>query len=137
VNWKPADEGREAAAGEWTVGDRVKARANAINVRTGSRGTVARFSGVGGHPLVDFAGSGLVLIRAEHLERDDDARPEARSPGGPRSSATTRLSATPRAAAVVATPPPPLPDWFDRPPQPRVWNGTVSTPELWEENIAR
>ena len=136
MNWKPADEGHEAAAGEWTAGDRVKARANAIKVRTGSCGTVVRFSSVGGHPLVDFAGSGLVLIRAEHLERDDDARPEARSSGGPRSSGTTRLSATPRPPAGEAAPSPPAPDWCDRPPQPRVWNGTVSTPEQWEEIIA-
>ena len=102
VNWKPTDEGHEAAAGEWTAGDRVKARANTIKVRTGSPGTVTGFSTVGGHPLVDFAGSGLVLIRAEHLERDDDAPPEARSPNRPRSSGTTRLSNTPRAPAVAA-----------------------------------
>ena len=100
----------------WTVGDPVTARANTIKVRAGSRGTVVGFSGVGGHPLVDFAGSGLVLIRAEHLERDDDATTEARSPGRPRSSGTTRLSATPRPPAVAAAPPPPPPDWFDRPP---------------------
>src|SRR5687768_7291672 len=54
VNWKPTDEGHEAAAGGWIVGDRVRARANAINVRVGSRGAVVGFSGVGGHPLVDF-----------------------------------------------------------------------------------
>jgi hypothetical protein len=136
VNWKPVDEGHEAAAGGWTAGDRVKARANAIKVRTGSRGTVVGFSSVGGHPLVDFAGSGLVLIRAEHLERDDDARPEARSSGGTRSSGTTRLSATPRPPAAAAAPSPPPPDWCDRPPQPRVWDGTLSTPDQWEENIA-
>ena len=56
MNWKPTDEGHEAAAGEWTAGDRVKARANTIKVRTGSPGTVMGFSTVGGHPLVDFAG---------------------------------------------------------------------------------
>jgi hypothetical protein len=75
------------------------------------------FSEVGGHPLVDFDDSGLVLIRAEHLERDD-APAAARSPGGPRSSGTTRLSATPRPPAVEAAPPPPPPEWFARPPQP-------------------
>ena len=69
------DEGHEAAAGEWVVGDHVAARANEIKVRAGSRGTVVGFSAVGGHPLVDFGGSGLVLIRAEHLARDDDRRP--------------------------------------------------------------
>jgi hypothetical protein len=116
VNWKPRDEDHAAAAGEWTVGDQVAARANAIKVRAGSRGTVVGFSAVGGHPLVDFAGSGLVLIRAEHLQRDGDATSEARSLGGPRSSGMPRLSATPRPAAVAAAPPPPPPDWFDRPP---------------------
>jgi hypothetical protein len=136
VNWKPADEGHEAAAGEWTAGDRVKARANAIKVRTGSRGIVVGFSSVGGHPLVDFAGSGLVLIRAEHLERDDDAPPETRSPNGPRSSGTTRLSDTPRLPSVAVAPLPPPPDWFERPPQPQVCNRTVCTSEQWEENIA-
>ena len=136
MNWKPADEGHEAAAGEWTVGDRVKARANAIKVRTGSRGTVTGFSSVGGHPLVDLAGSGLVLIRAEHLERDDDATPEARSPGGPQSSTTTRLSATPRPPAGKAAPTPPLPDWFDRPPRPQASNGRASPTEHSDEKLA-
>jgi hypothetical protein len=116
ATWKPTDEGHEAAAGEWTVGDHVAARANAIKVRTGSRGTVVGFSSVGGHPLVDFAGSGLVLIRAEHLERDDDSTPEVRPAGGPRSSGMPRLSDTPRPPAVAAAPSPPPPDWFDRPP---------------------
>ena len=110
------NEGHEAAAGEWTVDDRVQARANAIKVRAGSRGTVVGFSSVGGHPLVDFAGSGLVLIRAEHLERDDDSSPEVRSAGKPRSSGMPRLSDTPRPPAVAAAPPPSPPDWFDRPP---------------------
>jgi hypothetical protein len=117
VNWKAADEGHDAAAGEWSVGDRVTARTNEIKVRTGSRGTVVSFSSVGGHPLVNFAGSGLVLIRAEHLERDGDAPPEAKPPGRSRSSSTTRLSDTPRPPAVAAALPPPLPDWFDLPPQ--------------------
>src|SRR5215217_6358212 len=85
MTWKPTDEDRDAAAGEWSVGDRVTARTNEIKVRTGSRGTVVGFSSVGGHPLVDFAGSGLVLIRAEHLARDDDSTTEARTPGRPRS----------------------------------------------------
>jgi hypothetical protein len=115
VTWKPIDEGHEAAAGEWTVGDHVAARANEIKVRAGSRGTVVGFSAVGGHPLVDFAGSGLVLIRAEHLQRDGDATIEVRSPGSPRSSGTTRLSNTPRPPAIAAAPPPTPPDWFDRP----------------------
>ena len=84
MTWNPRDEGHEAAAGEWVVGDHVAARANEIKVRAGSRGTVVGFSAVGGHPLVDFAGSGLVLIRAEHLARDDDSTTEARSPGRPR-----------------------------------------------------
>src|ERR671911_1528220 len=119
------NEGHEAA-GEWTVDDRVQACANAIKVRAGSRGTVVGFSSVGGHPLVDFAGSGLVLIRAEHLERAGDAPPEARSPGRPRSSGTTRLSDTPRARAVVAAPSPPPPDWFDRPPQLQVSDGKAT-----------
>jgi hypothetical protein len=135
VNWKPAGEGHEAAAGEWTAGDRVKARANAIKVRTGSRGTVTGFSSVGGHPLVDFAGSGLVLIRAEHLERDDHAPPEARAPGGPQSSTTTRLSATPRPPAGKAAPTPPLPDWFDRPPRLQVSNGKASPTEHADEKF--
>src|SRR5215212_7238542 len=96
MTWKPLAPDRDAAAGEWSVGDRVTARANEIKVRAGSRGTVVSFSSVGGHPLVDFAGSGLVLIRAEHLDRDDDAPPEARPLGRSRSSSTTRLSDTPR-----------------------------------------
>jgi hypothetical protein len=121
VNWNPVDEGHEAAAGEWSVGDRVKARANTINVRTGSPGTVTGFSTVGGHPLVDFAGSGLALIRA---------------PNRPRSSATTRLSGTPRAPAVTAAPLPPPPDWFDRPPRLQVSNGQASPTELSDENLA-
>jgi hypothetical protein len=132
VNWKPADEGHEAAAGGWVVGDHVTARANEIKVRSGSRGTVVGFSAVGGHPLVDFAGPGLVLIRAEHLERGDDSAPEANSLGRPRSPGTTRLSATPRPAAAAAAPPPPMPDWFDRPPQPLGSNGQASTPDLSE-----
>jgi hypothetical protein len=94
------------------------------------------FSAVGGHPLVDFAGSGLVLIRADHLERDGDAPPEARSPGRPRSSGTTRLSDTPRPPSVAAAPPPPPPDWFDRPPQLQVSHGLASTPVLSEKEIA-
>jgi len=136
VNWNPVDEGHEAAAGEWTAGDRVKARSNTINVRTGSPGTVTGFSTVGGHPLVDFAGSGLALIRAEHLERDNDAPPEARSPNRPRSSATTRLSGTPRAPAVTAAPLPPPPDWFDRPPRLQVSNGKASPTEHSDEKFA-
>jgi hypothetical protein len=127
VSWKPTDEGHEAAAGGWIVGDRVRARANEIKVRAGSRGTVMGFSSVGGHPLVDFAGSGLVLIRAEHLERDDDAPTEAKSTGGSRSSGTTRLSSTPRPSATAAAPSPPPPDWFDRPPRPQVDEGNAST----------
>jgi hypothetical protein len=115
LTWKPTDEGHDAAAAEWTVGDQVTARANAITARVGSRGTVVGFSGEGGHPLVDFGGFGRVLIRAEHLDRDDDGPGEASSPGRPRSSGTTRLSATPRPSTVVATPPPPPPDWCDRP----------------------
>jgi hypothetical protein len=126
VNWKPIDEGHAAAAGEWTVGDHVAARANAIKVRAGSRGTVVGFSSVGGHPLVDFSGSGLVLIRAEHLARDDDPTTETRTPGGRRSPGTTRLSDTPRARAVVAAPSPPPPDWFDRPPQLQVSDGKAT-----------
>jgi hypothetical protein len=117
--WKPTDAGHDAAAGDWTVGDRVTARTTAITARAGSCGTVVGFSGVGGHPLVDFDGPGRVLIRAEHLraeqlECDDDAPTEARSPGRPRSSGTTRLSATPRPPAVAVAPAPPPPDWFDR-----------------------
>jgi hypothetical protein len=136
VTWKPRDEGHEAAAGEWSVGDGVTALANEIKVRAGSRGIVVGFSAVGGHPLVDFAGSGLVLIRAEHLERDDDPSPEARSPGRPRSSVTTRLSDTPRARAVVAAPSPPPPDWFDRPPQLQVSDGKATTTRHSENEIA-
>ena len=136
MNWKPIDEGHAAAAGEWTVGDHVTARANEIKVRAGSRGTVVGFSAVGGHPLVDFTGPGLVLIRAEHLQRDGDATSEARSPGGRRSPGTTRLSDTPRPRAVAAAPPPPPPDWFDRPPQPQVGNGKATTRERSEETIA-
>jgi hypothetical protein len=136
VNWKPRDEGHEAAAGEWTVGDDVTARANEIKVRTGSRGTVVGFSAVGGHPLVDFAGSGLVLIRADHLERDDHLTSEARPPGRRRSPGSMRLSDTPRPPSVAAAPPPPPPDWFDRPPQPQVSHGLASTPVLSEEKIA-
>jgi len=115
VTWNSRDEGHEAAAGEWTVGDHIGARANEIKVRAGSRGTVVGFSAVGGHPLVDFAGSGLVLIRAEHLARDDGPTTEARTPSRPRSPGTPRLSDTPRAPAVAAAPLPPPLDWFDRP----------------------
>ena len=117
MTWKPIDEGHEAAAGEWIVGDHVAARANEIKVRAGSQGTVVGFSAVGGHPLVDFAGSGLVLIRAEHLARDDDSTTETRSTSGSRSPSTTRLSDTPRPRAIAAAPPPSPPDWFDRAPQ--------------------
>jgi len=136
VNWKPTDEGHEAAAGEWTVGDRVKARVNAIKVRTGSPGIVTGFSTVGGHPLVDFAGSGLALIRAEHLARGDDATTEATPPGRPRSPGATRLSDTPRAPAVTAASPPPPPDWFDRPPRLQVSNGKASPTEHSDEKTA-
>jgi hypothetical protein len=136
VNGNPINEVHEAAAGEWTVGDRVQARANAIKVRAGSRGTVVGFSSVGGHPLVDFAGSGLVLIRVEHLERDDESIPEVRSAGGPRSSSTPRLSDTPRARAVVAAPSPPPPDWFDRPPQLQVPDGKATATRHSEQEIA-
>ena len=136
MTWNPRDEGHEAAAGEWLVGDRVAARANEIKVRAGSRGTVVGFSAVGGHPLVDFAGSGLVLIRAEHLARDDDPTTETRTPGRPRSPGTTRLSDTPRARAVAVAPAPPAPDWFDRPPQVQVSNGKTSTTEHPDEKIA-
>jgi hypothetical protein len=135
VSWKPTAESHEAAAGGWSVGDRVTARANAIKVRPGSRGTVVGFSGVGGHPLVDFAGSGLVLIRAEHLDHDKESTTEATSPGRVRSSDTTRLSDTPRPPAVRTAPPPPPPDWFERPPQPRESQGNASTPELSDEEI--
>jgi hypothetical protein len=133
VTWNPRDEGHEAAAGEWTVGDHVAARANEIKVRAGSLGTVVGFSAVGGHPLVDFAGSGLVLIRAEHLARDDDSTIEARIPARRRSPGTTRLSDTPRAPAVAAAPLPPPPDWFDRPPQLQVFQGKSSAPEHSDE----
>jgi hypothetical protein len=135
VTWKPRDENHEAAAGEWIVGDRVTARANAIKVRTRRRGTVVGFSSVGGHPLVDFAGSGLVLIRAEHLARDDDSTTEVRSPSSPRSPGTTRLSDTPRPPTVAALPPPPPPDWFDRPPQLQVPNGKAFPTQLSNENL--
>jgi hypothetical protein len=133
VTWNPRNEGHEAAAGEWTVGDHVAARANEIKVRAGSRGTVIGFSAVGGHPLVDFAGCGLVLIRAEHLARDDDATTEARTPGRPRSPGTTRLSDTPRPRTAAAAPLPPPPDWFDRPPQPQVPHGKASTREQLDD----
>jgi hypothetical protein len=82
---------------------------------------------------VDFVGSGLVLIRAEHLARDDDPTIEASTPVRRRSLGTTRLSDTPRPAAVAAAPPPSLPDWFDRPLQPHISNGKASTPELADE----
>jgi hypothetical protein len=136
MTWKPPAEDRDAAAGEWSVGDRVTARTNEIKVRPGSRGTVMSFSSVGGHPLVDFSGSGLVLIRAEHLDRDIDAPPEAKSPGRSRSSGTTRLSDTPRPPAVAAAPPPPLRDWFDLPPQPRADENHASTSDPSDEKIA-
>ena len=109
-SWKQTDEAHDAAAGGWIVGDRVRARANKINVRAGSGGTVMGFSGAGGHPLVNFAGSGLTLIRAEHLEPGDDASIAARSPSA------TRLSATPRPPAVQAASVLPELDWFDQPP---------------------
>jgi hypothetical protein len=134
VNWKPTDEGHEAAAGEWSVGDHVAARANEIKVRAGSQGIVVGFSAVGGHPLVDFAGPGLVLIRAEHLARDADSTTEKTTSGRRRFPGTTRLSDTPRPPAVAATPSLPPPDWFDRPPQ--ASNGTSSTPEQSDEKIA-
>jgi hypothetical protein len=133
VNWKPTDEGHEAAAGEFIVGDHVAARANEIKVRAGSRGTVVGFSAVGGHPLVDFVGSGLVLIRAEHLARDDDSTTEARTPGRRRSPGTTRLSDIPRPAALAVATQPPPPDWFDRPPQLQVAHGKASTPDDSDE----
>ena len=136
MNWKPTDEGHEAAAGEWSVGDRVKAGANEIKVRTGCRGTVVGFSAVGGHPLVDFAGSGLVLIRAEHLARDNDSTTEASTADRRRSSGTTRLSDTPRAPAVTAAPLSPPPDWFDRPPQLRVASEMASPTVLSDEDLA-
>jgi hypothetical protein len=115
VIWKQMEKDLDAAAGGWIVGDRVRARANKINVRTGSEGTVRGFSGAGGHPLVDFAGSGLVLIRAEHLEPGDDEPIVSRSPAA-RSSRTTRLSATPRPPAAEVAGVLPLLDWFDQPP---------------------
>jgi hypothetical protein len=135
MTWNAKVEGHEAAAGEWVVGDHVAARANEIKVRAGSRGTVVGFSAVGGHPLVDFGGSGLVLIRAEHLARDDSTA-EARAPGRPRSAGTTRLSDTPRARAVAAAPLPPPPDWFDRPPRLQAAHGEASMTEDSEEKIA-
>jgi hypothetical protein len=109
-------ESRDAAAGDWSIGDRVTAAANALTVAAGSRGTVVGFSGAGGHPLVDFAGAGLVLIRADHLGRDGDVPPEARFSDRPRSSGTIRLSATPRPPPGETVPAPPPPDWFDRQP---------------------
>jgi len=112
VTWKPTDESHAAAAGGWTVGDRVTARANPIKVPAGSRGTVVGFSEAGGHPLVGFDGVGLVLIRAEHLKRDGEAPPTRPS------SDTARLSATPRPSPAKAEPSPPPLDWFDRPPPP-------------------
>ena len=123
VTWKLTDEGHDAAAGDWTIGDRVTACATATTVRAGSCGTVVGFSGVGGHPLVDFDGAARVLIRAEHLRAehrdcDDDVPAEARSSDRTRSFGTTRLSATPRPAAVAAAPAPPPADWFDRQPPP-------------------
>ena len=136
MTWNPRDEDHEAAAGEWTVGDRVAARANEIKVRAGSRGTVVGFSAVGGHPLVDFAGTGLVLIRAEHLARDDESTTETRTPGRPRSPGTTRLSNTPRPPAVAAASPPQPPDWFDRPPQLPVSNGNATTTRHSDQKIA-
>jgi hypothetical protein len=136
MTWNAKVEGHEAAAGEWVVGDHVAARANEIKVRAGSRGTVVGFSAVGGHPLVDFGGSGLVLIRAEHLARDDDSTVEARAPGRPRSAGTTRLSDTPRARAVAAAPLPPPPDWFDRSPRLQAAHGEASMTEDSEEKIA-
>jgi len=107
---KQIDEAHDAAAGGWIVGDQVRARANKINVRAGSGGTVMAFSGAGGHPLVNFAGSGLTVIRAEHLEPASDAPVAARSPS------TTRLSATPRPPAVDTASVLPQLDWFDQPP---------------------
>ena len=118
MTWERTVESHDAAAGEWSVGDCVKARANKIKVQARSQGTVMAFSTVGGHPLVDFNGSGLVLIRAEHLERDNDSPPASRAPDRSGSSGTTRLSATPRPPAVEATPPSPRSDWYDRPSQP-------------------
>src|SRR5215211_4613617 len=118
MSWKPTDEAFAAAAGEWIVGDQVRARANEIKVPRGSQGTVVGFSSVGGHPLVDFRGWGLVLIRAEHLERDNNSSLSARVTGRSGPSGTTRLSSTPRPRAAAVALPPPLPDWFDRPPQP-------------------
>lgn len=136
MTWKPPAEDREAAADEWGVGDRVRARANEIKVRAGSRGTIVSFSSVGGHPLVDFADSGLVLIRAEHLDRDDDAPPDARSLGRSRPSGTTRLSDTPRPPVVTTAPPPPPPAWFDLPPQLRADEKQASAPDHLDEKIA-
>ena len=114
--WKLMEEGHDAAAGGWIVGNRVKARANTINVQTGSRGTVIGFSGAGGHPLVDFTSSGLVLIRADHLESDDDSTLATRSPAA-RSPRTPRLSATPRPPGAETAGVLPQLDWFDQPPQ--------------------
>jgi hypothetical protein len=137
MSWKATDAAHDAAAGEWTVGDRVTARANEIKVPIGSRGTVMGFSSVGGHPLVDFSGSGLVLIRAEHLERDDDSAPAERATGRWGSSATTRLSSTPRPPAETVKTPPPLADWYDRPPQPVADEGGGSASEHSDEEPRR
>jgi len=137
MNWKPTDNAFAAAAGEWTVGDQVRARTNEIKVPGGSQGTVVGFSSVGGHPLVDFRNSGLFLIRAEHLERDDDSLPSARATGRLGSPGTTRLSSTPRPRAVAVRPPPPLPDWFDRPPQPPADAGRGIEQELSDQEPGR
>jgi hypothetical protein len=91
---------------------------------------------VGGHPLVDFVGSGLVLIRAEHLQGDGDSTAEARSPGSPRSSGTIRLSNTPRPPAIAAAPSLPPPDWCDRPAQPQLFDGKASRREHSDKKIA-
>ena len=131
MTWKPTDEDHTAARG-WRIGDRVTARANEISVPTGSRGTVVGFSRIGGHPLVDFASSGLVLIRAEHLDDLDDADvspPVARVPGTSGPSATPRLSATPRPPGGTAEPAPPVADWFARPAPPRAEEGDAAAPD--------
>ena len=127
MSGKPTNEDHLAAAGGWAVGDRVTARANPIKVPAGSRGTVIGFSEVGGHPLVDFAGAGLVLIRAEHLTRDTEAAPMRPS------SDTTRLSATPHPPPVQTALSPPSLDWFDRPPPP-VTKETESAPDHADES---
>ena len=113
MTWTPTAKGHDAAAGDWSVGDRVTARVNALTAPAGCCGTVVGFSAGGGHPLVDFDDAGRVLIRAAELGRDGDASPE------PRSSGTTRLSATPRPPAGEAMTAPPRPDWFDRQPPPQ------------------